>query len=78
MERPSLSMPRHDRLVGYSLYFFNYSTWEGRVLYMEDLYIRKEFRSELLRTAVLVRGRRGEGYVLDCLFALQVWALVQG
>lgn len=39
-------MPRHERLVGHAVYFFNYSTWDGRVLYLEDLFVRKEFRSE--------------------------------
>lgn len=31
--------------VGYALYFFNYSTFVGRAgLYLEDLYIKPEFR----------------------------------
>lgn len=31
--------------IGYVLYFFNYSTFNGRAgLYLEDIYIRKEFR----------------------------------
>ncbi|XP_073510709.1 thialysine N-epsilon-acetyltransferase-like [Phyllobates terribilis] len=32
------------RLVGYALAFFTYSTWEGRALYLEDLYIMPEYR----------------------------------
>ncbi|KAM4012869.1 thialysine N-epsilon-acetyltransferase [Anomaloglossus baeobatrachus] len=32
------------RLVGYALSFFTYSTWEGRSLYLEDLYIMPEYR----------------------------------
>lgn len=47
-DRPSLGMPRHERLVGYTLYYFNYSTWSGLGMYMEDLYVRKEFRSEYI------------------------------
>ncbi|XP_075764047.1 thialysine N-epsilon-acetyltransferase-like isoform X1 [Pelodiscus sinensis] len=31
-------------IVGYGLYFFTYSTWKGRNIYMEDLYIMPEFR----------------------------------
>lgn len=42
---PSASMERDESVIGYALYFFNYSTWEGRVLYLEDLYIRAEYRS---------------------------------
>ena len=45
---PSDSMEKNERLVGYSLYFFNYSSCEGRTLFMEDLFIRAEYRSECL------------------------------
>lgn len=31
-------------LVGYALYFYTYSTWRGRSLYLEDLYVMPEFR----------------------------------
>ncbi|KAM9440918.1 diamine acetyltransferase 2b [Clarias gariepinus] len=30
--------------VGYALYFYTYSTWKGRSIYMEDLYVMPEFR----------------------------------
>ncbi len=34
-----------DKEVGFALYFFNFSTFVGRAgLYLEDLYIRKEYR----------------------------------
>ncbi|XP_061444293.1 thialysine N-epsilon-acetyltransferase-like [Rhineura floridana] len=33
-------------IVGYSLYFFTYSTWKGRNIYMEDLYVMPEFRGK--------------------------------
>nr|XP_014432503.1 diamine acetyltransferase 2-like isoform X7 [Pelodiscus sinensis] len=33
-------------IVGYGLYFFTYSTWKGRNIYMEDLYIMPEFRGK--------------------------------
>lgn len=33
------------RDAGFALYFFNFSTWEGRPgLYLEDLFVRPEFR----------------------------------
>lgn len=33
--------------VGFALYFYNYSTWEGRSgLYIEDLFVRKPFRGK--------------------------------
>jgi GNAT superfamily N-acetyltransferase len=32
-------------MVGFALYFFGYSTWEGRpVLYLEDLFVKQEQR----------------------------------
>ncbi len=41
-------MVKNERLVGYALYFFNYSTWEGRVLFLEDLFVRQQYRSETI------------------------------
>jgi GNAT superfamily N-acetyltransferase len=34
-----------DQPVGFAVYFFNYSTWQGRHgLYLEDLYVTPEAR----------------------------------
>ncbi|KAK1787616.1 hypothetical protein P4O66_016114, partial [Electrophorus voltai] len=30
--------------VGYVLYYYTYSTWKGRCIYMEDLYVMPDFR----------------------------------
>ena len=46
VELPSQKMQKNEKFVGYALYFSTYSTWEGRMLYMEDLCIRMEYRSE--------------------------------
>lgn len=32
------------KLIGYVLYYYIYSTWEGKCLYMEDLYVSPEYR----------------------------------
>ena len=32
------------KLVGYVLYFYTYSTWEGKSVYMEDLYVTPDYR----------------------------------
>ncbi|MDE1860759.1 MAG: GNAT family N-acetyltransferase [Candidatus Micrarchaeota archaeon] len=32
------------KIVGFALYFFSYSTWVGRSIYIEDLYIKPDFR----------------------------------
>nr|XP_023680530.1 diamine acetyltransferase 2-like isoform X4 [Paramormyrops kingsleyae] len=33
-------------VIGYALFFYTYSTWKGRSVYMEDLYVMPEFRGE--------------------------------
>ncbi|KAM4620969.1 diamine acetyltransferase 2b [Polymixia lowei] len=33
-------------VVGYALFFYTYSTWKGRSVYMEDLYVMPEFRGK--------------------------------
>lgn len=33
-----------DQVVGTALYFHTYSTWKGRVLYLEDLVVQASFR----------------------------------
>ncbi|KAM3822633.1 thialysine N-epsilon-acetyltransferase-like [Vipera latastei] len=33
-------------VIGYCLYFFTYSTWKGRNVYVEDLYVMPEFREK--------------------------------
>lgn len=43
----------NDKEVGFASYFFNFSTFVGRVgLYLEDLYIRKEYRGRGYGTRV--------------------------
>ncbi|XP_045346249.1 thialysine N-epsilon-acetyltransferase isoform X3 [Leopardus geoffroyi] len=31
-------------VVGYGLYYFIYSTWKGRSVYLEDVYVKPEYR----------------------------------
>ncbi|XP_028654163.1 diamine acetyltransferase 1-like isoform X1 [Erpetoichthys calabaricus] len=51
-------------IVGYCLYFYTYSTWEGCVIYMEDLYVMPEFRGNGIGKAMMCRiaqiGRQSE------------------
>ncbi len=47
------------RPAGFCLYFFNYSTWQGRPgLYLEDLFVRPEFRGKGIGKALLVHLAR--------------------
>ena len=42
-------------VVGFALYFLNYSTWTGvHGIYLEDLYVRPEYRGSGLGKALLV------------------------
>jgi GNAT superfamily N-acetyltransferase len=34
------------RIIGYTTYFFTYYTWIGKCLYMDDLYVKPEFRAK--------------------------------
>lgn len=35
-----------DKLVGYALYYFNYSSWEGANIHLEDLYVSPSHRQK--------------------------------
>ena len=42
--------------AGMALFFFNYSTWGSRSgLYLEDLYVRPEFRGRRIARSLLIR-----------------------
>ncbi|HEY5821475.1 MAG TPA: GNAT family N-acetyltransferase [Propionibacteriaceae bacterium] len=43
-----------DQVVGFALYFLNFSTWEGvHGIYLEDLYVKPEHRGSGLGKALL-------------------------
>jgi len=55
-----------DQVVGFAVYFFNYSTWQGKNgLYLEDLYVSPEFRGAGAGKALLQYLAR-EAVALDC------------
>lgn len=35
-----------SKLIGYALYYYIYSTWEGKCIYMEDFYVSPEYRGK--------------------------------
>lgn len=50
----SLVAEIEDRVVGFALYFLNFSTWEGvHGIYLEDLFVRSEHRGTGLGKALL-------------------------
>src|ERR1051326_7755697 len=41
--------------AGFALFFYNYSTWQGRPgLYLEDLFVRPEYRGKGIGKALLL------------------------
>lgn len=51
-------------VVGFALFYQSYSTWKGRCLYLEDFYVKPEFRrggigSELFSKVVDLAKERG-------------------
>jgi GNAT superfamily N-acetyltransferase len=52
--------------AGFALYFFTYSTWEGRsCLYLEDLFVREAFRGRGIGLA-LMRTLAAEAVTRGC------------
>ncbi len=33
-------------VIAFALYYFGYSTWKGKTVYLEDLYVKPEFRQQ--------------------------------
>ena len=63
-----------SQVVGFVLYFFIYSTWEGKAIWMEDLFVKPEFRGKgigaqlwkaVAEEAVTNKCCRIDFYVLD-------------
>ncbi|XP_054272085.1 thialysine N-epsilon-acetyltransferase-like isoform X1 [Macrosteles quadrilineatus] len=40
------SEEEESKLVGYALYYYTYSTWNGRKMYLEDLYVDEKYRNQ--------------------------------
>ena len=42
-----------NRIIGFALYFFAYYTWVGKSLYLDDIYIKEEFRGNGIGSVLL-------------------------
>ncbi|XP_077021974.1 thialysine N-epsilon-acetyltransferase isoform X1 [Tamandua tetradactyla] len=51
------SLPAHAEprgpLVGFGLYYFIYSTWKGRSVYLEDIYVKPEYRGQGIGSKII-------------------------
>jgi len=70
----ALVVQEKDAIVGFALYFTNYSTWKGKCLYLEDFFVLPEFRrggigsllfDEVVKIAKARKVRRMDWQVLD-------------
>ena len=43
----SSSPEQNERLIGYALYYFTYSGCQGRVINLEDIFVKADYRSEI-------------------------------
>lgn len=43
----------NKRIIGYVTYFYAYYTWVGKSMYMDDLYVKSEFRGDGLGTKLI-------------------------
>ncbi|WP_165040485.1 GNAT family N-acetyltransferase [Dysgonomonas sp. ZJ709] len=44
---------KNNKIAGYVTFFFAYYTWIGKSLYMDDLYIRQQYRGKGLGTILI-------------------------
>ena len=59
----ALVVEKDKQIIGFALFFTNYSTWKGKCLYLEDFFILPEFRrtgigSELFDRVVQIAKER--------------------
>lgn len=63
-----------EQTVGFALCFWKYSTWKGKALYLEDFYVKPQFRqlkigqalfNKVVEKAYIENAQRMEWLVLD-------------
>ncbi|KAL0596933.1 Diamine acetyltransferase 2 [Plecturocebus cupreus] len=50
---PAPGEPLGPCVVGYGLYYFIYSTWKGRNIYLEDVYVMPEYRGQGIGSKII-------------------------
>ena len=48
-----VAVNENDELIAMALYFFAYFTWVGKSLYLDDLYVKPEYRGYRIGSALL-------------------------
>ena len=64
----------HEQLLGMAFYYYSYSTWKGKCLYLEDIIVKEQFRGNkvgktlfeaVIKKAKEVNAKRMHWQVLD-------------
>uniref|UniRef100_A0A5F8HD22 Spermidine/spermine N1-acetyltransferase family member 2 n=1 Tax=Monodelphis domestica TaxID=13616 RepID=A0A5F8HD22_MONDO len=50
---PESREPQGSTVVGYGLYYFTYSTWTGRNVYLEDIYVMPKYRGQGIGSKII-------------------------
>src|SRR6185436_4147670 len=67
-------LEKSDRIIGIALYYYKYSTWKGKCLFLEDIIVTEKERrngygkllfAEAVKVAKEMKVRRMEWQVLD-------------
>ncbi|MEM7550543.1 MAG: GNAT family N-acetyltransferase [Bacteroidota bacterium] len=48
-----VAVDENENVLGFATYFFSYHTWIGKSIYMDDLYVREQYRGLGLGKALL-------------------------
>jgi GNAT superfamily N-acetyltransferase len=63
-----------DKIIGIALYYFKYSTWKGRGIYLDDIIVTEQYRrkgvgtllmDEMIRVAKIEKATKLEWQVLN-------------
>jgi len=48
-----VAVTEHNEIIGMAIYFFAYYTWVGKSLYLEDIYVKEQYRRYRVGSSLL-------------------------